>query len=251
MDAASSPHGRPIDNDWPYEPLNTDVARPVVVFVDDEADLVAMAETYLRRDGFRVVTASDARSAAAVLREHDPDLMVLDLGLPDGNGLDLLRGVRAGRHLPVIILTGWGSERDRVVGLELGADDYMVKPFSLPELAARIRAVLRRSQSPRGDAVIRHGLLSIDTDSHEVTANGHELKLALLEYKLLAHLAAAPRQVFAPAQLLAAAWGWASERQGQSSVVEHVYRLRRRLTEAGVDRPRIVTVRGAGYRLDP
>ncbi|MFC0431937.1 response regulator transcription factor [Kutzneria buriramensis] len=251
MDAAPPPDGQSIDDRRPYEPLNTEFARPVVAFVEDEADLVAMAESYLRRDGFRVVTAVDARSAATVLSEHDPDLMVLDLGLPDGNGLDLLREVRAGRHLPVIILTGWSSERERVVGLELGADDYVVKPFSLPELAARIRAVLRRSRSSRAPAVIRHGGLAIDTDSHEVTANGHPVKLTPLEYRLLLHLAAAPRRVFTAAQLLTAAWGWASERQDPSSVVEHVYRLRRKLTEAGVDRPRIVTVRGAGYRLDP
>jgi DNA-binding response OmpR family regulator len=251
MDAASPPHGRSIDDSRPYEPLNTAFARPVVAFVEDEPDLVAMAETYLRRDGFKVVTAGDARSAAAVLREHDPDLLVLDLGLPDGNGLDLLRGIRAGHHLPVIILTGWSSERDRVVGLELGADDYVVKPFSLPELAARIRAVLRRGRSPKSDAVIRHGTLAIDTDSHEVTANDQALKVTPLEYGLLVHLASAPRRVFTGAQLLTAAWGWSGERQDPSSVVEHVYRLRRKLTEAGVDRPRIVTVRGVGYRLDP
>jgi DNA-binding response OmpR family regulator len=251
MGAASPPDRHSIDGHRTYEPFTEDLARPVVVFVEDESDLVAMAETYLRRDGFRVVTANDTRSAAAVLREHEPDLMVLDLGLPDGNGLDLLRGVRAGRHLPVIILTGWSSERERIVGLELGADDYVVKPFSLPELAARIRAVLRRSRSPKTDTVIRHGALVIDTASHEVTADGRPVKLAPLEYGLLVHLAAAPRQVFTSAQLLAAAWGWAGEHQDPSSVVDHVYRLRRKLSEADVDRPRIVNVRGAGYRLDP
>ncbi|WP_290052559.1 response regulator transcription factor [Amycolatopsis solani] len=239
-----------MDDSRAYEPLGTDLARPVVVFVEDEADLVAMAGDYLRRDGFQVVTASDTRSAAAALREHHADLMVLDLGLPDGNGLDLLRGVRAGRHLPVIILTGWGSERERVVGLELGADDYVVKPFSLPELAARIRAVLRRSRRPEADPVLRHGTLTIDTASHEVTADGERLALTPLEYALLAFLAAEPRRVFTTAQLRSAGWGWASERQNPS-VVEHVYRLRRKLTDAGVDRPRIVTVRGTGYRLDP
>ncbi|GAB3147574.1 response regulator transcription factor [Amycolatopsis stemonae] len=251
MDAASPPDRHPVDEVEPYEPLSTDLARPVVLFVEDEADLVAMAETYLRRDGFQVVTAGDARSAATVLRDRDADLMVLDLGLPDGNGLDLLRGVRAGRHLPVIILTGWSSERDRVVGLELGADDYVVKPFSLPELAARIRAVLRRSRPPVAGTVLRLGPLTIDTASHEVAADGRPVQLAPLEYGLLACLAAAPRRVFTSAQLLTAVWGWANERHDPSSVVEHVYRVRRKLAEAGVERPRIVTVRGAGYRLDP
>lgn len=115
---------------------------------------------------------------------------MVDLGLPDGNGLDLLRGMRAGRHLPVIILTGWAEERERVVGLELGADDYVVKPFSLPELAARIRAVLRRAQAPAEASVHRLGALTVDTRSREVTVNGKPVALTPLEYALLEQLLA-------------------------------------------------------------
>jgi DNA-binding response OmpR family regulator len=251
MGSVSTPDGRRVTGIQPGEPLRSELVPPVILLVDDDADLVAMAEAFLHRDGFRVWTANDARGAAALLREHPVDLLVLDLGLPDGNGLDFLRGVRAGRHLPVIIATGWAEERERVVGLELGADDYVVKPISLPELAARIRAVLRRAQPPAGRPVHEFGPLVIDARSREVTVRGERLALTPLEYALLAFLAAAPRQVFSTGQLLAQVWGSAPGRQDSSSVAEHVYRIRRKLTAAGASRPRIVTLRGVGYRLDP
>ncbi|GLZ31814.1 DNA-binding response regulator [Lentzea sp. NBRC 105346] len=251
MGAVSPGDRRPVHDSEPREPLRTDVTRPLVVLVEDEADLTEMVDAYLSREGFRVLTAGDARSGTAVLREHGADLLVLDLGLPDCNGLDFLRGVRAGKHLPVIILTGWSSERDRVVGLELGADDYMIKPFSLAELAARIRAVLRRSTPAVADPVLRHGPLCVDTASREVTVDGAPMHLTPLEYELLAFLAAAPRQVFSAGQLLPAMRGFEPGRGDVTSVIEHVYRLRRKLIAAGARRPRIVTVRGAGYRLDP
>ena len=219
--------------------------------MDDEADLVAMSADYLTRDGFRVVTAGDGRDATSMLRTNAVDLLVLDLILPDGNGLDLLRGVIAGRHLPVIILTGRTEEYERVVGLELGADDYIVKPFSLPELAARIRAVLRRAPSPNVEAAHRVGDLTIDTRSREASVEGRAVALTPLEFDLLALLAAAPRQVFTAGQLLNRVWGSTSGRQDPAAVTEHVYRIRRKLTRAGATSPRTVTVRGVGSRLDP
>ncbi|TYB62308.1 response regulator transcription factor [Nonomuraea sp. PA05] len=251
MGAASTRDDRPVNDSPAREPLRPAVTRPVIALVDDEADLVEMATAYLTRDGFRMCTAGDTRGAAALLRTHPVDLLVLDLGLPDGNGLDFLRGVRAGRHLPVIILTGWVEERERVVGLELGADDYVVKPFSLPELAARIRAVLRRAHPPDADAVHRVGGLAVDTRSREVSVDGVPMALTPLEYGLLALLIAQPRQVFTTGQLLSAVWGADPDRQDGSSVVEHVYRLRRKLAAADATSPRITTVRGIGYRLDP
>ncbi|GAB2572854.1 DNA-binding response regulator [Paractinoplanes abujensis] len=223
----------------------------MIGFVDDESDLVAMSADYLIRDGFSVVTAGDVRGADALLRAHPLDLLVLDLMLPDGSGLDLLRGVIAGRHLPVIILTGRAEEHERIVGLELGADDYVVKPFSLPELGARIRAVLRRAQSAGAETVHRVGTLTVDTRSRQAGVDGRAVDLTPLEFDLLATFAAAPRQVFTAGQLLAAVWGSTSGGRERSAVAEHVYRLRRKLTRAGVVRPRIVTVRGVGYRLDP
>ena len=196
------------------DPLQPEVSRPLVALVDDEADLLEMTGAYLRRDGFQVVTAGDAGTAAAVLRQHPVDLLVLDLVLPDGNGLDFLRGVRAGRHLPVIILTGRATEHERVTGLELG--DLMV-----------------------------------DLQARQVSVARAPVELTPLEYGLLAQLAAAPRRVFTTGQLLATVWGPDTAVQKPSSVVEHVYRLRRKLAAAGGAVPQITTVRGCGYRLDP
>ncbi|GAA3207946.1 response regulator [Dactylosporangium siamense] len=251
MGAGSPDHGEQINTPAGREPLQAEVSRPLVAIVDDEPDLLAMAETYLRRDGFQVVTAGDARTAAAVLRQRPVDLLVLDLMLPDGNGLDFLRGVRAGRHLPVIILTGRTTEQERVVGLELGADDYMVKPFSLPELAARIRAVLRRTYPQPAVRLLELGDLVVDLQAREVTVGPAAVELTPLEYGLLAQLAAAPRRVFTTGQLLAAVWGSDPSVQSPSSVTEHVYRLRRKLAATGGSVPQITTVRGSGYRLDP
>ncbi|WP_433299230.1 response regulator [Actinoplanes sp. CA-030573] len=250
MATPSPAHPRQVDK-GPHVQLSAAGPRPVIGFVDDEPDLVMMSADYLIRDGFSVVTAADVRGAAALVRAHPLDLLVLDLMLPDGSGLDLLRGVIAGRHLPVIILTGRAEEHERVVGLELGADDYVVKPFSLPELGARIRAVLRRARSASAGAVHRVGALAVDTRSRQVNVEGRAVALTALEFDLLATFAAAPRQVFSAGQLLTEVWGPASERRDHSAVAEHVYRLRRKLTRAGAAQPRIVTVRGVGYRLDP
>ncbi|MGY1825788.1 MULTISPECIES: response regulator transcription factor [unclassified Blastococcus] len=225
--------------------------RPVVLLIDDEVDLVAMAGNYLTRSGFEVLTAGDTRTGAAQLRERPVDLVVLDLGLPDGNGLELLRTLRQDDHpVPVVVLSGRGLEGDRLLGLELGADDYIVKPFSLPELAARIRAVLRRSAPPSAGPLVPVGELVIDTSAHEVSVHGTPLALRPLEYDLLTLLALSPRQVHSTAQLLEQVWGSAAGR-ADATVSEHVYRIRQKLTHAGAASPRIVTVRGVGYRLDP
>ncbi|MFB9234493.1 response regulator [Plantactinospora siamensis] len=250
MATPSPAHPRQVDNDSPGQ-LSARTRRPLIGVVDDESDLVAMTVDYLIRDGFAVVTAGDVRGAAALLRAHPLDLLVLDLMLPDGSGLDLLRGVIAGRHLPVVILTGRAEEHERVLGLELGADDYVVKPFSLPELGARLRAVLRRAGTASNETVHRVGALAVDTRSRQVSIDGQAVALTALEFDLLATFAAAPRQVFTAGQLLADVWGSAAERRERSAVAEHVYRLRRKLTQAGVAPLRIVTVRGVGYRLDP
>jgi DNA-binding response OmpR family regulator len=226
--------------------------RPVVVLVEDERDLAVMAGEFLRREGFDVVLAGDGRTGMQRLDDRAVDAVVLDLGLPDGNGLDLLRSLRRSeRAVPVVVLTGRGRESERVLGLELGADDYVVKPFSLPELAARLRAVLRRSSDVRPTASVEVGDLVIDTAAHEATARGEALPLRPLEHDLLAFLAASPRQVFSPEQLLERVWGGGAGRQSASTVAEHVYRLRQKLQRAEVTTPRIVTVRGVGYRLDP
>lgn len=226
-------------------------SRPVIMFVEDDADLVAMSATYLERAGFDVVTASGARGGLEMLARTSVDLLVLDLGLPDGNGLDLLRSLRAGPQgdLPVIVVTGRGEEADRVVGLELGADDYMVKPFSQRELVARIRAVLRRIR-PSASGVIHLGELLIDTGARAIRAAGKPIALTPLEYGLLEFLAATPGRTFSREQLLLRVWDSSGQWQDPGTVAEHVYRIRRKLAEAAVSEPRIITVRGYGYRLD-
>ncbi|MGQ0572723.1 MAG: response regulator transcription factor [Pseudonocardia sp.] len=241
-----------MDAAWPpdQQQVNGSPAQPLVLLVDDEPDIVAMTAAFLRRAGYRVAVAGDARSGERILREQPVELVVLDLGLPDGSGLDVLRRMRGrGGWPPVIIMSGQGADTERVVGLELGADDYVVKPVSLAELAARIRAVLRRAGPPGRAAEFRVGRLVIDTDARELLVDGRVLPMRPLEYELLAFLAAAPRRVFSNGQLLEHVWG--SARQEPATVAEHVYRIRRKLDEAGVRSPRLVTVRGAGYRLDP
>lgn len=228
----------------------------MVGLIEDEPDLAAMVAAFLDDNGFRVVQAVNASAGATLLKSETLDLIVLDLGLPDGNGLDLLRRIRQNGDVPVIIVTGRGEEADRVIGLELGADDYLVKPFSARELTARIRAVLRRAQrvpdeSPESFAVIRLGDMVVDTAAREVRSSDQVVALSPREYALLEFFAAAPRQVFSAEQLLDAVWGHSGPWLEASTVSEHIYRLRRKLSSQGVTRPRITTVRGFGYRLDP
>ncbi len=226
-------------------------SRPVIALVEDDADLCAMVAAYLEQNGFRPKCAGDAAAARTLLATKTVDLVVLDLGLPDGNGLDLLSAMRQDGDLPVIIVTGRSDETDRVVGLELGADDYVVKPFSARELAARIRAVLRRTRAVVGTSVIRVGDLVIDTGAREAWAAEHVLTLTPLEYGLLEFFAGTPRRTYSAEQLLDQVWGSSAQWQEVTTVSEHVYRLRRKLAAHGVTTPTITTVRGFGYRLDP
>jgi two-component system response regulator ResD len=223
------------------------------MLIEDDVDLVAMCDAYLTRAGFQIATAADTRSARTCLGQERFDLVVLDLGLPDGDGLDLLRTLRQGgaEQLPVIVVTGRGDEADRVVGLELGADDYLVKPFFVRELVARIRAVLRRAGSDaQAPTVIHLGGLVIDTDAHVIRAAGEPIELTPREYKLLEFLATTPGRVYSREQLLAHVWESSVAWQAPSTVDEHVYRIRRKLAGADVRIPKITTVRGFGYRLD-
>ncbi|MFI5806136.1 response regulator transcription factor [Streptomyces sp. NPDC051561] len=228
-----------------------------IVLIEDDADLAAMSRLYLERDGYRVVWAGDARSGHKELTGGLVDLAVLDLGLPDGSGLDLLRDMQGPDRLPVVIVTGRGEEADRVLGLELGADDYLVKPFSQRELSARIRAVLRRTRANApSDAiapsdVIALGALQIDTAACLAQIDRTPLPLRPKEYALLKVLAHSPGRVYSSDQLIELVWStgpW----QSAASVTEHIYRLRCKLTAAlqGRPGPSITTVRGYGYRLD-
>ena len=231
----------------------SDATAPVVLVVDDDPAIRTVVHWQLDDAGFRVVQAGDGPTALRRIRDDHPTLVVLDLSLPGLGGLDVLRAVREGRSgrsdTPVIVLSGRSGETDRIVGLDLGADDYLVKPFSPGELVARIRSVLRRS-SPEtvGEAVVVGGL-RIEPSSRRVVLDGTDVELTPKEFDLIAFLATHPRQVFTRSQLLDRVWNSSSAWLGEATVTEHVHRLRLKL-EADPSRPRLLcTVRGVGYRL--
>lgn len=222
-----------------------------VLVVDDEPMVREVVTAYLERDGLRVTSAADGATALRMLDASRPDLVILDLMLPHVDGLAVLAHLRRTADLPVIVLTARGEEPDRVLGLELGADDYVVKPFSPRELVARVRSVLRRSQPALSTALIVRGDLVIDNASREVSVAGHPVVLTAREFDLLAFLAAAPRQVFRRAELLEQVWDSSADYQDPSTVTVHIRRLRHKI-ETDPDQPRhLVTVFGVGYRFDP
>lgn len=222
---------------------------PMVLVVDDEPMVREVVARYLEREGFHVTTAVDGREASLLLDGRPPDLVVLDLMIPHVGGLELLGKIRAAGDLPVIVLTAKGDEGDRVLGLELGADDYVTKPFSPRELAARVRSVLRRSRPMRSDARMTFGDLVIDPATREVTVAGRPVELTPKEHDLLVFLACSPRQVFSRGQLLEQVWGSSLDWQDPSTVTVHVGRLRQKI-EPDPDKPRwIDTVWGVGYRF--
>jgi DNA-binding response OmpR family regulator len=236
----------------PYaEPMAAGADMPMVLVVDDEPMVREVVARYLELDGVRVHEASDGQSAIDWLGTHNPDLVVLDVMLPGVDGLSILRRLRQDGDIPVILLTARTEELDRVLGLELGADDYVVKPFSPRELAARVRTVLRRSQPPTNGAVLEFGSLRIDPRTREVVASGRAVELTPKEFDLLYTLARSPRQVFSRRQLLALVWDSAPEYQDAATVTVHVGRLRQKL-ESNPDQPRwITTTWGVGYRFEP
>jgi DNA-binding response OmpR family regulator len=181
--------------------------------------------------------------------EHRPDLMLLDVMLPVQDGFDFLSQLRRTTDVPVIMLTARDEGSSRVLGLRLGADDYIVKPFALDELSARIEAVLRRG-GRRSSSTLEFDRLRIDVDARKVTVDGTPLELTAKEFDVLLFLASAPGQVFTRQQLLEQVWGSSSEWQDPRTVTEHVRRLRQKLESAGGDRPWLQTVRGVGYRFD-
>jgi DNA-binding response OmpR family regulator len=222
-----------------------------VLIVDDEPMVREVVARYLERDGARVHEAGDGPSALAWLDHHRPDLVVLDVMLPGVDGLSILRRIRDGGDVPVILLTARSDEVDRVVGLELGADDYVVKPFSPRELAARVRTVLRRSAGPLRTDRLDFDSLVIDGASREVLVDGTVVALTAKEFDLLATLARSPRQVLSRAQLLELVWASSPEYQDPATVTVHVGRIRQKL-EVDPEHPRwITTVRGVGYRFEP
>jgi two-component system, OmpR family, alkaline phosphatase synthesis response regulator PhoP len=220
-----------------------------ILVVDDEPKIVGLARDYLEHAGFAVVSASDGSEALARARSDAPDLIVLDLGLPKLDGLDVARALRRDSNVPIVILSGRSDETDKLVGLELGADDYVTKPFSPKELVARVRAVLRRSRTAaRGDEVVRAGDVEIDTAKMRVSVGGTQVDLTPTEFQLLATLAREPGRVFTRSQLLDAVHGVAIESY-ERAIDAHVKNIRRKI-EPEPGSPRyVVTVHGVGYRF--
>lgn len=224
------------------------VSASRILVVDDEPTVREVVVRYLELDGFVVRESADGDDLLAIVEEFAPDLIVLDVMLPHRSGLDVLREL--GQRTPVILLTARTDEADRVLGLELGADDYVVKPFSPRELVARVRSVLRRSTPPAAAAVLTFDTLVVDTTSREVTVDGLAVALTAKEFDLLAYLAAHPRQVFSRAQLLVSVWDSSPDYQDPATVTVHVRRLRNKI-EHDPEQPRwISTVWGVGYRFE-
>jgi two-component system alkaline phosphatase synthesis response regulator PhoP len=221
----------------------------LILVVDDEPQIARLARDYLEKAGFRVVTVGDGSDALIANRQERPDLVVLDLNLPGMDGLDVCRAIRRDSDVPIIMLTARVEEADRLIGLELGADDYVTKPFSPRELVARVRAVLRRVQGGLGGyGRIQAADLEIDLKGHRVTVGGEPVHLSRTEFNLLAALAQSPGQTFTRAQLLNRLHGVAYDGFDRS-VDAHIKNLRRKI-EPDPSEPRYVqTVYGVGYRF--
>jgi DNA-binding response OmpR family regulator len=222
-----------------------------VLVVDDEPIVRDVVVRYLERDGFRTLTASDGDMARALIEEREPSLVVLDVMLPGTDGLALCRWIRGRSSLPVILLTARGEEADRIVGLELGADDYVTKPFSPRELAARVRTVLRRAGSTaERPERLEFGDIVLDGASREVTRAGDPVALTAREFDLLWFLASNPRRVFSRSHLMDRVWGHLPALD-TGTVTVHVRRLREKLEPDPARPTHLQTVWGVGYRLDP
>jgi DNA-binding response OmpR family regulator len=225
-----------------------------VLVVDDEEVVRDVVVRYLEHEGFGWRQAADGAEARRVIEEEPLDLVILDVMLPQIDGLELCRWIRSSIDLPLILLTARGEEADRIIGLELGADDYVVKPFSPRELVMRVKSVLRRwSPAPeRGPERISAAGLTVDRATREVTRDGAPVPLTAIEFDLLWCLASHPRVVFSRAQLLSRVWGYRSGLDvGTSTVTVHVRRLREKIEEDPSDPRLVATVWGVGYRFDP
>jgi DNA-binding response OmpR family regulator len=222
-----------------------------VLVVDDDPTVSDVVRRYLERDGFVVESAADGAATLAAAAARPPDLVVLDLGLPGVDGLEVCRQLRSHGPVPIVMLTARGSETDRILGLELGADDYVTKPFSPRELVLRVQSVLRRAASPAVQVpaeVLTDGGLVVDTAAHEVTIDGRRVALTTREYDLLVFFLRHPGEAFERTVLLELVWGWTYA--DATTVTVHVRRLREKVEVDPALPARIVTVWGVGYRYE-
>jgi len=227
-----------------------------ILIVEDDLDMVSLLERFLVGEGYNVRRANDMTSTLRAIGDHEPDLVLLDIVLGNEDGREIFKELRLISDVPTIFLTGRGLESERIAGLKMGADDYMVKPFSMGELAARIESVLRRAGASLASHQIekpnlKFGGLEINEQTHEVHRDGALLELTAKEFSLLTFLASSPRQVFSREQLLEHVWSSSGEWQNEATVTEHIRRLRLKI-ETDPDHPKwITTVRGFGYRFEP
>jgi DNA-binding response OmpR family regulator len=228
------------------------MAENLILIVEDEPSIAEVVNLYLRRAGFQTLRAADGTSALEILNQSTPDLVILDVMLPQVDGFALTRWIRDRGDTPIIIVSSRREESDRIAGLELGADDYVVKPFSPQELVSRVRAVLRRVHKGETEAVapLKFGDLTIEPDTMLVSVRGRQISLTAKEFELLHHFARHPRHVFSRDQLLQAVWG-GSEFIDPSTVTVHIRRLREKIETDPSEPQRLVTVWGVGYRFEP
>jgi DNA-binding response OmpR family regulator len=222
-----------------------------ILVVDDEPKITSLVRDYLLRSGFQVLTAHDGGTALDTARNRKPDLLIVDLGLPDIDGLDVTRILRKESSVPMIILTARDEESDKILGLELGADDYLTKPFSPKELVARVRAVLRRSEIAKRDSpddILRAGDLQIDLARHQVSVKNREVDLTATEFELLSVMARQPGRVFTRAQLLDSIHGVSFE-SFERAIDSHIKNLRRKIEPDPQEPVYLIMVYGVGYKL--
>ncbi|MBI5567789.1 MAG: response regulator transcription factor [Chloroflexi bacterium] len=220
-----------------------------ILVVDDEPKIVQLARDYLEHAGFAVLTAPDGKAALASVRSSKPDLIVLDLGLPQLDGLDVTRSIRKDSNVPIIMLTARAEETDKLIGLELGADDYITKPFSPKELVARVRTVLRRTENSDSTAeIIRVADLTLDVPRMKLTRNDDTIELTPTEFQLLATLARQPGRIFTRAQLLDAVRGVAFESY-ERAIDAHIKNIRHKIEPNSREPRYILTVYGVGYKF--
>lgn len=235
------------------DPYKVKMNSALIYVIEDEPSIAEVVSLYLRRAGYQVTVFADGKSAMDKLAQKQPDLIVLDLMLPKVDGLTITRWLRDRSDVPIIMLTARRDEADRIAGLEMGADDYVVKPFSPQELVSRIRAVLRRTQGS-GESIVEHPLvfetLRIDPQTRLVTADGREISLTAKEFDMLWLLARHPRQVFTRDQLLERVWGL-SDYIDPGTVTVHVRRLREKVEADPSNPEHILTVWGVGYKFEP
>jgi DNA-binding response OmpR family regulator len=221
-----------------------------ILVVDDEAKITDLISSYLEREGYQVTTAADGEAALEVFRREQPDLILLDLMLPKLNGYEVCREIRAQSRVPIIMLTARDEEPDKIVGLELGADDYITKPFSPREVVARVRAVLRRAEADEPEAkIIRAGDIEINQNRHEVKKKGETIELTPTEFKLLSTLADSPRRVFTRLQLVEEVQGYSFEGY-ERTIDAHIKNLRQKIEDDPKNPSMIGTVYGVGYRFE-